>query len=185
MESWSWEGCEGKAAKVEVYTRADRVKLFVNGKCVGDKKRKKDCRIRFDTIYQSGEIKAIAYAENGTVAAEKTLKTAGKETLLRAEPELLKVDPEHDLCYVRMRYTDANGETKPLARGRIKAEVTGGELLAFGSACPYYPESYQTDETDTYYGEALAIIRPEKGAGKVVIKAQSKFGDAATEVEII
>ena len=185
MESWSWEGCDGKAAKVEVYTRADRVKLFINGKCVGDKKRKKDCRIIFDTVYQSGEITAIAYSESGAIVAEKTLKTAGRETILNAKPELLRVDPGHDLCYVRMRYTDAKGETKPLARGRIKAEVTGGKLLAFGSACPYYPESYQTDETDTYYGEALAIIRPEKGAEKVVIKAQSEFGDAVVEVEII
>ena len=84
-----------------------------------------------------------------------------------------------------MRYTDENGQTKPLARGRIKLAVKGGELLAFGSACPYYPESYQSNETDTYYGEALAIIRPEVGAGKVVVKAESELGNAETEIEIL
>ena len=54
-----------------------------------------------------------------------------------------------------------------------------------GSACPYYPESYQSNETDTYYGEALAIIRPQAGAGKVVVKAESKLGNAETEIEIL
>lgn len=45
MESWSWEGCDGNAAKVEVYTRADHVKLYINGKCVGTKKPKNDCKV--------------------------------------------------------------------------------------------------------------------------------------------
>ncbi|WP_373118658.1 glycoside hydrolase family 2 TIM barrel-domain containing protein [Ruminococcus sp. Marseille-P328] len=185
MESWSWDGCDGNAAKVEVYTRADHVKLYVNGDCVGTKKPKNDCKVFFDTTYHNGEIKAVAYDANGNVIAEKSLKTAGKETVLRAEPELTKVNADSDLCYVRMRYTDENGETKPLARGRIKLEVEGGELLAFGSACPYYPERYQSDETNTYYGEALAIIRPQAGAEKVVVKAQAKVGEAAAEVEIL
>ena len=185
MESWSWDGCDGNAAKVEVYTRADHVKLYVNGECVGTKKPKNDCKVFFDTTYHNGEIKAVAYDANDNVIAEKSLKTAGKETVLRAEPELTKVNADSDLCYVRMRYTDENGETKPLARGRIKLEVEGGELLAFGSACPYYPERYQSDETNTYYGEALAIIRPQAGAEKVVVKAQAKVGEAAAEVEIL
>ena len=185
MESWSWDGCEGKAAKVEVYTRADHVKLYINGERVGTKKPKNDCKVFFDTTYHNGEIKAVAFDANDNVIAEKTLATAGKETVLRAEPELTRVNADTDLCYVRMRYTDENGETKPLTRGRIKLEVEGGDLLAFGSACPYYPESYQSAETDTYYGEALAIIRPQSGAGKVVVKAQSDLGEAVAEVEIL
>ena len=185
MESWSWDSCDGNAAKVEVYTRADHVKLYVNGECVGTKKPKNDCKVFFDTTYHNGEIKAVAYDANDNVIAEKSLKTAGKETVLRAEPELTRVNADTDLCYVRMRYTDENGETKPLERGRIKLDVEGGELLAFGSACPYYPESYQSAETDTYYGEALAIICPQSGAGKVMVKAQSGLGEAVAEVEIL
>ena len=185
MESWSWDGCDGMPAKVEVYTRAHHVKLYVNGVCVGKKKMKKDCKVIFNTTYHNGEIKAVAYDANDNVTAKKILRTAGKQTLLKVEPELFKVKADRDLCYVRMRYTDENGETKPLARGRIKLDVEGGELLAFGSACPYYPESYQSAETDTYYGEALAIIRPWEGAKKIVVNAQPKFGNAQAEIEVI
>ncbi|MFR5152737.1 MAG: hypothetical protein ACLTER_27245 [Ruminococcus sp.] len=95
-------------------------------------------KVFFDTTYQNGEIKAVAYDANDNIIAERTLTTAGKETILVAEPELTRVNADTDLCYVRMRYTDENGQTKPLVRGRIQLTVEGGELLAFGSACPYY-----------------------------------------------
>ena len=85
MESWSWNGCDGNAAKVEVYTRADHVKLYINGKCVGTKKPKNDCKVFFDTTYQNGEIKAVAYDANDNIIAERTLTTAGKRNNPQAE----------------------------------------------------------------------------------------------------
>jgi beta-galactosidase len=41
----------------------------------------------------------------------------------------------------------------------LQASVEGGTLEAFGSACPFYEQSYLTPESDTYYGEALLIVR--------------------------
>ena len=58
-----------------------------------------------------------------------------------------------------MRYTDDNGVTKPCERGMLKASVEGGTLEAFASACPFYEQSYLDAESDTYYGEALLIVR--------------------------
>ena len=81
IESWSWEGCDGNAAKIEVYTRADHVKLYINGKCIGTKKPKNDCKVFFDTTYQNGEIKAVAYDANDNIIAERTLTTAGFDLL--------------------------------------------------------------------------------------------------------
>ena len=115
----------------------------------------------------------------------RTLTTAGKEKILVAEPELTRVNADTDLCYVRMRYTDENGQTKPLVRGRIQLTVEGGELLAFGALAHIIRKATRSNETDTYYGEALAIIRPQAGAGKVVVKAESELGNAETEIEIL
>ena len=64
-------------------------------------------------------------------------------------------------------------------RGEIRVTVEGGTLLALGNACSYNARGYLTDTTDTYYGEALAIIRPE---GDVTLTAQSLFGEAAVTV---
>lgn len=181
IESWSWDGCEGQAARVEVYTRAPLVKLFVNGKCVGKKRTVKDCRVKFDTVYQNGELRAVACDDSGKRIAEKVFHTAGQETILRIESEQKKVNCTQELCYIRLKYTDKNGEVKPLCRGKINVTVSGGSLLAAGSACPYHPDSYLSGSTDTYYGEALAIVKPD-GPGEIMIYAESRYGSAQAKI---
>ena len=88
---------------------------------------------------------------------------------LRAVPEEKKTKPGR-LCYIRIRYTDRAGELKPMERGMVNITVSGGKLLAAGSACPFHPGSYLTPETDTYYGEALVVVEAgESGAVEVAI----------------
>lgn len=183
IESWSWSGCEGEEAIVEVYARAYEVSLFVNGVCVGTKKPKGDCKVVFHTTYQNGELKAVAYDKDKRVIAETSLQTAGQETKLTLEPELACLHREQDLCYVRLKYTDEKGQVKPLMRGDIQVQVEGGVLLGLGSACPFYTKSYLSDVTDTYYGEALAIIKPSEEK-EIVVKADSPYGSATTRITV-
>ncbi|MDD3796803.1 MAG: glycoside hydrolase family 2 TIM barrel-domain containing protein [Lachnospiraceae bacterium] len=182
VESWSWSGCDGMATKVEVYARAAYVRLYINGELIGTKKPAKDCRVIFDVKYRDGEVRAIAFDENKHKIADKILKTAGKETKLTLLPEQTTVKKD-DLCYIRLRYTDKKGIVKPLERGDITVEAEGGTLLGLGSACPYYPQGYLGHTADTYYGEALAVVRPD-GAGKVVLKADSKYGSCTAQVKV-
>lgn len=182
VESWSWNGCNGMKTKVEVYTRAAFVSLFINGTCVGTKKGRKDCRVVFDVRYYDGEIKAVAYDAGKRKTGQLVLKTAGEETKLCMEPEQEQVR-DTQLCYVRMRYADETGILKPLCRGDIKVKVKGGTLLGLGNACPYNERGYLSDVTDTYYGEAMAVIRPE--GKEVCVEAESPFGNARTLVKYL
>ena len=134
LESWSWNGCEGKDAKVEVYARAAAVELYVNDQLVGKKKLTNDCKVTFHTTYHDGEIKAVALGAAGEKIAEKILKTAGQETVLTLQPEDARVNREGGLCFVRLQYTDKEENVKPLVRGDITVSVQNGELLAVGSA---------------------------------------------------
>lgn len=110
------------------------------------------------------------------------MRTAGTETILTAEPEDNTIC-QQDLCYVRLKYTDREGTVKPLVRGEIELSVENGELLGFGSACPYYPEGYLKNIADTYYGEALAVIRTA-APGAIRIHAKSGYGETYAEVEV-
>lgn len=162
VASWSWRGCEGRPANVEVYARAAYVVLSVNGREVGRKQMKGDCIARFSCSYENGRIEAAAFDESQQEIGRTLLKTAGEETVLLAEPEQTEVHAGH-LCYIRLRYADSQGITKPLARSGIKVEAEGGTLLALGNACPYNEKGYLSDETAPYYGEALAIVRAGSG----------------------
>lgn len=183
MESWSFRGCTGKKAVVEVYTAADRAELFLNGKSMSRKKRKKDCRILFCIPYEDGELTAVVQDKDGREKGRCSLFTAGEETLLKILPETRWVR-KGGLLYVRLQYTDGNGIVKPMERHRITLKVKGGLLLGCGSACPYNPEGYLQDTTDTYYGEALAIVRAEDADAVVITATDGRLtGEVAVPVE--
>lgn len=158
MDSWSWEGCEGKPADVEVYARAAKVELFINGKAVGSKAMQNDCIARFRCTYEKGVIEAVSYDKDGSEIGRSSLKTAKEKTCLKAVPEKKSVK-SGELCFIWLRYTDEEGTLKPLKRGILQADVTGGELLALGNACPYNELGYVGRKTDTYYGEAMAVVK--------------------------
>ena len=158
MPSWSWTGCEERKANVEVYARAARVELVLNGHTVGSKTLKNDCLARFSIPYESGTLEAVSYDAADHEMGRCKLQSAGGTTRLTLDAEEPAAKPGH-LCYVRLRYTDENGITKPLARGNIQVQVRSGTLVGLGSACPFNKHSYLDRETDTYYGEALAIVR--------------------------
>jgi len=182
IESWSWNGCDGKQADVEVYARAASVELLVNGQSAGRKELKKDCIARFRCTYHPGKVEAVSYDAAGKEIGRCALVSAGEETQLRAEAETAPVKPGR-LCYVRLRYTDQNGLTKPLERGRIKVEASGGKLLGLGSACPYYEGSYLDDTADTYFGEALAVVLAGEG-DRVVLNASDGTHSAQAVVPV-
>lgn len=42
LPSWTWPGLEGKPLTVEIYSGAERVRLFLNGKLIGEKATGRD-----------------------------------------------------------------------------------------------------------------------------------------------
>lgn len=179
MPSWSWTGCEERKANVEVYARAARVELVLNGHTVGSKTLKNDCLARFSIPYESGTLEAVSYDAADHKIGRCKLQSAGGTTRLTLDAEEPAVKPGH-LCYIRLRYTDENGITKPLARGSIQVQVRGGTLVGLGSACPFNKHSYLDSETDTYYGEALAIVRMGDGDAMTIAASDGEYSAELT-----
>ena len=179
MPSWSWTGCEGRKANVEVYARAARVELVLNGRTVGSKTLKNDCLARFSIPYESGTLEAVSYDAADHEMGRCKLQSAGGTTRLTLDAEEPAAKPGH-LCYVRLRYTDENGITKPLMRGNIQVQVRGGTLVGLGSACPFNKHSYLDSETDTYYGEALAIVRMGDGDAMTIAASDGEYSAELT-----
>ena len=179
MPSWSWTGCEGRKANVEVYARAARVELVLNGHTVGSKTLRNDCLARFSIPYESGTLEAVSFDAADHEIGRCKLQSAGGTTRLTLDAEEPTVKPGH-LCYIRLRYTDENGITKPLARGSIQVQVRGGTLVGLGSACPFNKHSYLDSETDTYYGEALAIVRMGDGDAMTIAASDGEYSAELT-----
>ena len=181
LPSWSWNGLDVKKAQVEVYSRAPVVELYINGKKAGKKKFKKNCRFDFKVRYRGGEITAVNLDKKGNELSRNSLKTAGDETLLSVVPEKKEVKLG-EVCFIRLRYADAKGTVKPLERGVLTVTVQGGELLAVGNACPFNVLGYNGTQTDTYYGEAMAVVKAT--AEKLTLTATDGKLSGITEITV-
>lgn len=168
MPNWSWNGCEGRKANVEIYARADAVALVLNGQELARRQLRNSCRAQIQIPYVPGTLEAVSYDAAGMEIGRCALVSAEEETQLRAVAEEDAVQQGH-LSYIRLRYTDADGITKPLCRGTLDVRVRGGELVGLGNACPFNKRGYTGTSTDTYYGEALAIVRANADCDEMIV----------------
>jgi len=187
LESWTWNGCEGRKAEVEIYSAAPMVELLVNGRSIGKKKcgAKKAYKALFKTIYQPGELTAVSYDDSGREIGRKTLLTAGGEDVLTvtAEQNELRANGE-DLAYINIALTDSNGSIKVLREDRLTVKVEGaGTLAALGNSAGRTEETYFQATHRAFEGRALGIIKAGYKAGKIGVKI-SAAGFEPKRVEI-
>ena len=171
MESWSWKNCEGNSTLVEVYADAAKVKLFLNEKCVGQKKLKAYKAI-FKTKYTSGKLLAITYNSVGEEMGRNQLYSATGDTGILIQPEKDSIKTG-EVLYVNIDITGTNQVVESNNDQMLKVKVENGELLAFGSANPRTKENYGSGSFTTYYGKALAVVRSnEPGLLKINVSGE-------------
>lgn len=181
LPSWSWQGCEGKKAIIEVYADAATVELLLNGKSLG-KKKIKDCKAIFKTKYAPGTLTAVAYDAGGQELSRNELKSASGPLRLLAEPEETAVKAG-DIVYIPVSLVGENGVLERNADCKLTAAVENGELLAFGSANPRTEERYDSGNFTTYYGCAMAIVRAGQ-AGTVTLSVKNENQTATAAIEV-
>jgi hypothetical protein len=157
MESWSWKNCDGNKAFVEIYADADKVKLVLNNKVLGEK-RIKNYKAIFKTKYAPGELMAIAFNSDGIETGRTVLASATGSTKIIAlsEKDIIKTG---EVLYLDISLAGENGVVESNADRKLSVTVEGGELLAFGSANPRTEEQYHSGKFTTYYGRAQVVVR--------------------------
>ena len=111
-----------------------------------------------------------------------TLRSAGPETELRLEPEKTSVRPG-EMAYFRMRYTDGNGEVKPMEKHRVGVSAENGTVVGTANGSTYFKGNYAQTEVPTYFGEAQAIVQAgEAGTLRVTVTDGDKTATAELTV---
>ena len=157
IPSWSWAGCAGNAAVIEVCSDAAQIELQLNGKSLG-KKKGKDGKAVFKTKYVPGTLTAIARDAKGTEVGRSALRSAVGSIRISVEPEERTAKPGQ-IVFVPVALRGENGEVESNADRTLTVSVDGGELLAFGSANPRTEERFDSGTYASYYGRALAVVR--------------------------
>ncbi len=181
--SWTWPGMEGKPLEVEVYSRGEAVRLYMDDKLIGEKPttRKERFRAIFSVPYAPGVLKAVALL-GGKAIAETALRTAGEPAQVRltADRTSLTADGQ-DLSFITVETLDANGQPHPNAEQQVTFSLKGpATIAAVGSGDMRSEEPYRGNQRKLFHGKALVVIRTSRRAGALTLTATAPGLKAAT-----
>jgi beta-galactosidase len=185
---WTFDGFEGKKTKADIFSAAEEVELFLNGKSLGKKPTGKANRYKaqFELNYEPGTLKAISL-NNGKEVSSTEIVTTGKAVGIRITTEKKRIQADgKSLCYAVVEIVDDEGRRVPFDDRKAKAEVSGAGLLAaFGNGRPVTTENYTTGEFTSYLGRFLAVVRSGYEAGEAVLKVSiDGLGEAQTVIPV-
>ena len=189
LPHWNWEGREGEVTPVFVYTDSPKAELFINGKSQGVREKTDTCDINdnesamkryrlmwMDTRYEPGEVKVVAYNADGSVAGEKTIRTAGKPDHLVLTPNKRELSSDgEDLVYITVQVADKDGNIVPTDTRAVKFSAKGaGKFRATANGDPTSLRLFHLPEMDLFAGAATAIVQAGEQPGQVVFEAKAK-----------
>ena len=180
LDSWTFEDKYlGKPVKCDVYTDADEVKWFVNGRELGTSKPEKAIAT-FDIPYEKGEISVIAY-KNGAECGRSSLHTTGAPYAVKVEAETDTLAADHrDLCYFDITITDKAGDRVAAAKSALTCIVDGGELMGIFSGDPANEDQYGSNRCHAFEGRAVAIVRASNpGKVKITVGGEGLYSGSA------
>ncbi len=165
IASWNWAGQEGKEMQVEVYSGAEKVRLFLNDKLIGEKPtgREQEFKALFSVPYAPGTLKAVG-VRGDRVVAESVLTTTGKPARLRltADRTTLQADGQ-DLSFISVEAVDAEGRFQPDADQEVHFAIGGpGVIAAVGNGDGQDAATYHGDRRKLFQGRALIVVRTSK-----------------------
>ena len=187
LPHWTHPSRVGKNVPVHCYTSYDKAELFVNGKSQGIREKFKGfdpkkmperyCLMWNDVVYQPGEIKVVAYDKTGKIAAEQTVKTAGKPAKIKLTPnkQNIMIDGK-DLVFVEVEITDKDGVLCPNAQNPIFFRVEGnGALAGVCNGNPVDHTPFSAQWLRAFNGKLGVILSsPSRESGLMTLRAITK-----------
>ncbi|WP_242125447.1 beta-galactosidase GalA [Sphingobium sp. Sx8-8] len=174
---WTWSGHgpgrEGQSIDLLVTSNADRVRVKVNGRVIGEQDCDRIMGNRFAATYAPGLLEVEAL-KGGRVMARAVHHTAGQAVSLRLKPtrRALRGDGE-DVVAVTVDAVDARGHHVPVEQRKVRFAVSGATLIGVGNGDPNCHESEKAPERSLFNGLAQLIVQADEGRGRVTIDAQA------------
>ncbi|WP_375194501.1 beta-galactosidase GalA [Sphingobium sp.] len=175
---WTWSGHgpgrEGQTIDLLVSANADRVRVKINGRVIGEQDCDRIMGNRFAATYVPGVLEVEAL-RGGRVMARATHHTAGPAVALRLTPtrRALRGDGE-DVVAVTVDAVDARGHHVPVEQRKVCFGVSGATLIGIGNGDPNCHESEKAPERSLFNGLAQLIVQAGEGRGRVTIDAQAE-----------
>lgn len=179
LPHWTWHGRVGEVTPVFVYTSYPSAELFINGKSQG-LRRKTDETVQhryrlmwMDAVYEPGELKVVAYDQEGNVTEEKVIRTAGKPYRIALETPHTTIQADgKSLAYVRVKVLDKDGNLCPNEDTLVHFSVKGaGKFRAAANGDPTCLDLFHVPKMHFFNGQLTAIVQAGNQPGDIRLEA--------------
>jgi len=150
LPHWNWPGKEGQPIRVAVYSNAEAVELFLNGKSLGRQTMARNGHLEWQVPYEPGTLIGRGYADGKEVASD-TVETTGPAAKIKLEPyrQTLAADGV-DATMVKVSVLDAQGRVVPTGDADVSFTLDGpAKLIGVGNGDPgsHEPDQFVDDIT--------------------------------------
>ncbi|HEY5227644.1 MAG TPA: DUF4982 domain-containing protein, partial [Opitutaceae bacterium] len=163
------------AEAVEVYSNAEQVELFLNGRSLGSRYvEPTGAPLQWSVPYEPGTLTARATIGGREVATHE-LRTAGAPARIRLDPDSVRLAPGWDnVDFVHVTVVDAQGVAVPGADNMISFSVDGpGAIAAVDNADNSSHEPFQAARRSAYRGSCFAVLRATGTSGPIRLTASA------------
>lgn len=174
-----WSFPPSQKVKVEAYTNAVEVELFLNGRSLGVKKLDAPpglaSRLIWDVPFAPGTIVGVARV-GGKDVARHELKSAEAPQAIRltSDRSTLQADGQ-DLAHITVDVVDESGTLVPDASHLVKFVVAGpGTNAGVDNGDPASDELFQADRRSVFQGRALLVVRSGRQPGEISVTATAE-----------
>lgn len=173
----NWRYRNGQEVRVVCYTNCAESELWLNGKKVGNRQPRNDDRgiIYWDIPYEAGVLTVKSF--NGDeLAAEYTLQTYDRPTLLTAASDQKVISAENGLAQIVVEVKDKDGLPVWSADNEIMCRIEGpARLIAMENSQPNDMTNFRGNRKRAYHGYLVAYVEPTGEKGTVTVQFSSPW----------
>ena len=176
----NWNRPLNSTAKIDVWTNAEEVELFLNERSLGIQKNRLNSpenrnKTSWKVKYEPGVLQAVARTD-GKIVAKHLIETVGKPVSLKLEIDNLNWNADgFDLQHIRVIAVDEKGRPVFDAKHKVTFNVQGpAKLIAVDNGDMMSDELHIGRQRSLHRGTALAILRADRKSGIVTFTAESE-----------
>ena len=184
---WNWQRKEGKPIDVWVYSNADNVELFLNGKSLGKKDMPRNSHLQWGVNYEPGILSAVAYKKGRKITSQVETTGEAAEVIITPYKTTMLADGK-DATVINISAVDKQGREVPDADNLIKFSISGdAKIIGVGNGDP---SSHEPDkcmdgnwQRKLFNGKCQVILQSGVSPGMIKFKATSQgLWQGATDI---
>ena len=203
LPHWTWPGFDGKPIPVWVFTNADSVELFLNGRSLGAKNFPADAgdapaakdrpnrslHLAWSVPYAPGTLRAVA-KKNGQTVATDEVQTTGAPAAITLAADRPSIEASgQDLSFIKVSVVDKEGRVCPQADPEVSFTVNGAAAVLAGldDGDPINHEAFQGTRHRVFHGLGLAVLQSRYDTpGPVTVTASAPgLSSASATVQVV